>query len=262
MSDLSTSSFLAAYRRFTSRRGLVKTLYSDNGTTFRGADRELRKMFDTASEFYAGVAGTLANDGTSWEFIPPHSPHFGGLWEAGIKSTKHHLIRVIGESTLTFEEFSTVLAEIEACLNSRPLCPLSSDVEDLDALTPAHFLVGGPLTLVPEAPPPTGPDSRLSRFQGLQRMRQVFWKRWSQEYLHHLQERGKWREPSDNFAVGQLVLVKDERYPPTKWPLGRVTEVHPGSDGLVRVVTVRLANTTLRRPIVRLSPLPIRAMPA
>ncbi|XP_076549167.1 uncharacterized protein LOC143306370 [Osmia lignaria lignaria] len=255
VSDLTASTFIAAYRRFVSRRGICHRLYSDNATTFKGADTELRTMFEEASEFYQAVASTLANDGTAWSFIPPTTPHYGGLWEAGVKSVKHHLRRVVGEHTLTFEEFSTVLTEIGACLNSRPLCPLTSDTDDLNVLTPAHFLIGTASALVPDAEPSSAPENRLNRFQLLQRIRNQFWKRWSDEYLQHLQERGKWRDPTANFAVGQLVLMRDERYPPAKWHLGRVIEVHPGSDGLVRVVTVKTATNTFRRHIARLCPL-------
>ncbi|XP_046406360.1 uncharacterized protein LOC124171263 [Ischnura elegans] len=216
-------------------------------------------MFGAASDFYAEVASVLANDGTSWSFVPPNSPHFGGLWEAGVKSTKNHLLRVVGEHTLTFEEFSTVLIQIEACLNSRPLHPLSSDPDDLNALTPAHFLVGGTLFLIPEPECPNISGNCLSRWRLLQRLQLNFWKRWSREYLQHLQQRTKWRDPKENFTVGQLVIVRDDRYPPSMWPLGRITEVHPGPDALVRVVTVKMANTTLQSPIVRLSPVPIPA---
>ncbi|XP_058789098.1 uncharacterized protein LOC131663049 [Phymastichus coffea] len=110
VSDLTSATFIAAFRRFVSRRGLCKELYSDNATTFRGADAELRAMFNAASDFYKDTASTLSNDGTSWTFIPPTTPHYGGLWEAGVKSTKHLLKRLVGEHTLTFEEFATLLA--------------------------------------------------------------------------------------------------------------------------------------------------------
>ncbi|XP_008212990.1 uncharacterized protein LOC103317288 [Nasonia vitripennis] len=212
-------------------------------------------MFQRASDFYKKVGAVLANDGTSWTFIPPSAPHYGGLWEAGVKSVKHHLKRVVGEHTLTFEEFSTVLVEIQACLNSRPLGALSANVNDLRALTPSHFLNEGVSVLLPEDNCRKLPDNRLSRFLLLQRVRNNFWKRWSTEYLLHLQEREKWRDSSKNFAVGQLVLVKDDRYPLSKWPLGRVLEVHPGPDGLVRVVTIKTATSSLRRHVARLCPL-------
>ncbi|XP_043494166.1 uncharacterized protein LOC122519065 [Polistes fuscatus] len=255
VSDLTSESFIAAYRRFVGRRGICQTLYSDNATNFQGADKELRVMFNRASKFYQKVASLLANDGTNWKFIPPSAPHYGGLWEAGVKSVKHHLRRVIGEHTLTFEELSTVLVEIEACLNSRPLGPLSSDTDDLRALTPSHFLNEGVSTLIQDAELVKLPENRLGIFQLLQRIRNNFWKRWSGEYLAHLQCREKWRDPCENFKVGQLVLVRDDRYPPSKWPLGRVTEVHPGPDGLVGVVTVKTATSSRQRHIARLCPL-------
>ncbi|XP_066600040.1 uncharacterized protein [Prorops nasuta] len=257
VSDLTTQSFLAAFRRFSSRRGICLRIYSDNGTNFQGADKELRALFKSSSEFYQHIGKELAEQGIIWEFIPPNSPHFGGLWEAGVKATKHHLIRIIGEHSLTFEEFATILSEIEACLNSRPLCPLTGDVEDLQALTPSHFLIGGSSSLIPDIPLTDLPENRLNRFQLLTRIQQNFWKRWSREYLHHLQERTKWRGDNENYAVGQLVVIQDDRYPSAKWPLGRILETHPGKDGLVRVVTVKTATTILKRPIVKLSPLPI-----
>ncbi|XP_066590776.1 uncharacterized protein [Prorops nasuta] len=150
-------------------------------------------MFKASSEFYSQVSSELATAGIDWNFIPPHSPHFGGLWEAGVKSTKHHLIRVIGEHILTFEEFATVLAEIEACLNSRPLYPMSGDMDDLTVLTPSHFLIGSSPGLIPDLPISAVPENRLSMYQLLSRLQQHFWKKWSREYLHHLQERNKWR---------------------------------------------------------------------
>ncbi|XP_031777412.1 uncharacterized protein LOC116415912 [Nasonia vitripennis] len=257
VSDLTTATFISAYRRFVGRRGVCQKLYSDNATNFHGADNELKAMFQRASDFYQKVASVLANDGTEWVFIPPSAPHYGGLWEAGVKSVKHHLKRVVGEHTLTFEELSTVLVEIEACLNSRPLGALTSDIDDLHALTPFHFLTGSFSAMIPADDSPDVPLNRLSRFQLLQRIRNQFWNRWSSEYLLHLQQREKWRNPTENFCVGKLVLIKDDRYPPSKWPLGRIVEVHPDTDDLVRVVTVKTATTSLRRHVARLCPLHI-----
>ncbi|XP_025155716.1 uncharacterized protein LOC112588803 [Harpegnathos saltator] len=142
VSDYSAPTFLAAFHRFAARRGLPVTVYSDRGTTFVGADRELRGQFEAVMALGGPVAASLSNQGTTWKFMPPSAPHFGGLWEAGVRSVKHHLRRVIGEQALTFEEFATLLARIEACLNSRPLCPLTDDPQDLEALTPGHFLIG------------------------------------------------------------------------------------------------------------------------
>ncbi|XP_025156074.1 uncharacterized protein LOC112588926 [Harpegnathos saltator] len=135
------------------------------------------------------VAASLSNQGITWKFMPPSAPHFGGLWEAGVRSVKHHLRRVIGEQALTYEEFATLLARIEACLNSRPLCPLTDDPQDLEALTPGHFLIGRPLLCPPERSLGDVQVARMSRWQLLQHMTEHLWERWSREYLAQLQVR-------------------------------------------------------------------------
>ncbi|XP_076660409.1 uncharacterized protein LOC143363756, partial [Halictus rubicundus] len=138
----------ACYDRFISRRGLPVAMYSDNGTTFQGADKELTTAFRSATRD-PNLLNKLASDQVAWHFIPPSAPHFGGLWEAGIRSMKHHLKRVIGSHTLTFEEMTTVLCQIEACMNSRPIAPRSENIDDYTALTPGHFLIGTAITTIP-----------------------------------------------------------------------------------------------------------------
>ncbi|XP_076652425.1 uncharacterized protein LOC143358835 [Halictus rubicundus] len=255
--DYSTDGFIAAYKRFTSRRGICATLSSDCGTNFIGADKELRKLFQASSNETAAIANTLANDGTRWKFNPPSSPHFGGKWEAAVKSVKFHLKRVIGDTGHTYEEFSTLLSQVEAILNSRPLCPLSDDPTNPSALTPGHFLIGTALTTTPEPAIIDLPTSRLSRWQLIRQMLERFWKRWSAEYLQHLQAMSKWQRRSNAFNIGSLVLVADERYPPSKWAPGRIIDVHPGQDNLVRVATVKTQHSVYKRPIVKLVLLPI-----
>jgi hypothetical protein len=150
VSNLTTDAFLAALKRFTARRGRCSNIFSDNGTNFVGADRALQKEYKSAIKNATQYAAELiANDGIRWHFIPPSAPHFGGLWEAGVKSVKRHLMEVIGSHTLSFEEFSTFLCHAEACLNSRPLVQLSSDPNDYEALTPGHFLTERALTAPP-----------------------------------------------------------------------------------------------------------------
>ncbi|XP_011705795.1 PREDICTED: uncharacterized protein LOC105460994 [Wasmannia auropunctata] len=253
-SDYSTEAFLAAFRRFVSRRGLCSVMYSDRGTNFVGADAQLRGFFRDAARERA-IADAIGAEGVQWRFNPPAAPHFGGIWEAAVKATKHHLRRVIGDSTLTFEELSTFLAQVEACLNSRPLLALSDDPEDLAALTPGHFLVGTALNAIPEPSLAAESTNRLSRWQLLQQMRDHFWHRWSREYLQALNVRSKWWKTEANLQVGDLCLVRGEQVPPTKWPLARIVDVHPGQDGQVRVVTVRTATTTLVRPACKIVPL-------
>lgn len=245
-SDLSTEAFLAAFRRFISRRGQCVRIHSDCGTNFIGANREIMKCMQSAVE----------RENFVWNFNVPSGPHMGGLWEAGIKSVKGHLVRIVGEQILTFEELSTVFVQIEAILNSRPLCSLSSDPNDLQALTPNHFLNLEPLGSFIAEDYSDLPLNRLSRWQRILALQQTFWRRWSREYLHTLQQRNKWTEPCDNFTVGTLVVIKDDVTPPLRWRLGRVIEVHPGHDGVIRIATVHTANGTYRRPIVKLCRLP------
>ncbi|XP_058810074.1 uncharacterized protein LOC131675195, partial [Phymastichus coffea] len=256
VSDLTTQTFLSAWRRFVGRRGLCRSVWSDNGTTLQGADQELRRLFHSAATFSKEIAETLANDGVTWNFIPPRAPYFGGFWEAGVRSFKHHLKRVVGDAKLTFEEFSTLAVQIEACLNSRPLSPLSSDVEDLAPLTPGHFLIGSAL-LAPAEPSDTPAIPRVERYRLATVMRNHFWMRWRKEVLHEYQLRSKWLSPTKPLKVGDLVLISDINTPATRWPLGRVLELHEGSDGLARVATLKTATTTLSRPLVKLIRLPI-----
>ncbi|XP_076384347.1 uncharacterized protein LOC143262682 [Megalopta genalis] len=258
--DLTTDSFLNGLRRFTARRGMCRVIHSDNGTNFIGARNELRDLGHLlASPAHNDkVKGALAQNKIQWQLIPPRAPHFGGLWERAVRSVKMHLRLVIGEQRLTFEEMCTVLTQVEACLNSRPLHPLSSDPSDLNPLTPGHFLVGEALTALPRVHLLDTPRNRLNRFQLLQQMVQHFWKRWHQEYLHGLQQRRKWRQ---GYAVvpkvGALVLIKEDNLPPMKWALGRIWELHPGQDGVCRVVTLRTAQGTLKRPTTRICLLPL-----
>lgn len=181
----------------------------------------------------------------------------GGKWEALIKSIKYHLHRTIGETKLTYEEASTLLTQIEAILNSRPLEPLSDDPTDLLTLTPGHFLIGTPLQALPEPCLTELSTTRLSKWQFIQQRVQQFWKQWSTQYLQRQQSISKWYHTNNKIQIGSLVLISDERTPPGRWPLARITELLPGSDQLTRVVKVKTATTTLVRPLSKLIILPM-----
>ncbi|XP_051157423.1 uncharacterized protein LOC127279231 [Leptopilina boulardi] len=261
VSDLTTEAFLASLKRFFSRRGLSSDLYSDNATNFKGAKREIDEIYDflNDNENINEITRELVNQGRiNWHFIPPRSPHFGGLWEAAVKLFKYHFTRVIGETILTYEQLTTFATEIEAILNSRPITSVSSDPNDFIALTPGHFLIGDSLTNVPEHNLLDLQFNRLSSWQQVQQMKQHFWDRWNKEYLNELTVRKRWHKGFMNeIKIGTLVTIRDDNLPPMKWTLGRIINTHPGADGIIRVVTVKTSSGEYKRSIKNLSPLPI-----
>lgn len=260
VSDLTTNSFLNALKRFIARRGKCLNLYTDNATNFVGADRELRTIaINLAKEEVKNeVSRFLSNNQITWHFIPARSPHMGGLWEAAIKSAKYHLKRIIGDAALTFEDLYTILTQIESCLNSRPITPLSNDPNDLLPLTPGHFLIADSFTSLPQEDVKHIACNRLSHYQRLQQLFQQFWSRWQSEYLSQLQQRSKWqRHHNAEFSPGSLVIVHESGLPPFKWRMGRIIDTHPGSDGVIRVVSVQVNDGVVKRSVQKVFVLPI-----
>lgn len=252
VSDLSTEGFIAALHRFVSRRGKPAEIFCDNGRNFVGASREFANILNSNN---TRVTQYAADEGIIFKFSPAYGPHFGGIWEAGVRSAKHHLVRVIGSKNFTFEELGTAFAQVEAILNSRPLCPLSSSPDD-HPLSPGHFIIGRPLTSLPTQPLEDRKTSSLQRYARLEQARQHFWSRWQREYISELQNRTKWRSSHGLLQLGDLVLIRDERTAPMDWRMGRVSRLYPGPDGVTRVADVTTTKGTYRRPLVRLCPLP------
>ncbi|CAK1594404.1 unnamed protein product [Parnassius mnemosyne] len=257
VSALSTEAFLAKLGRFVSRRGLPDLIGSDCGTNYKGTDKYLKEVVEFLSSNRTYLGNAMSKKGIQWKFDPPACPHWGGIFEAVVKVAKTHLRRVIGETILTFEELATVFCKIEAVLNSLPLCPLSSDPNDFEVLTPGHFLIGQPLNALPEYPFRETNSSRLSRFDLLQQMTHSFWHRWSLEYLHLLQQRIKWSDKTDPPRVGDLVLVKEPNALPLYWRRGRIVKLSYGSDGVPRVTEVLVGDSVFQRAVATLSRLPI-----
>lgn len=256
--DLSTQSFLNAFKRFVSRRGLCDVIYSDQGTNFVGAKGYMAELYDLidSSEYKAEFAKEFADNRIRWQLNPPSAPHFGGLWESNVKAVKSHLFKVIGKQILCVDEFVTVLTQIEALLNSRPLSLMSEDPSELECLTPSHFLLGKPLRSLPSVDFSKDNVNSLTRPALLDAIVQQYWKRWHIEYLHTLQSRNKWSRETPPIHIGTVVLIMDENAPPLKWLLGRVTQVLPGKDGVIRVAQVQTANGSYTRPVCKLCPLP------
>lgn len=220
VSDLTTDAFIACLRRFVARCGKPSSIHSDHGTDFVGANRQLSELYQflCSRETEESVTSFCHMQGIDWNFIPEQTPHFGGLSETAVKSTKRHLSRIVGNVKLTFEELNTVLTQIKACLNSRPLTSLPSDDDILQVLTPGHFLIGRLLESLPNPSTSECSISLFRRWELCQLLVQHFWRQWLSEYLTALQKLQKWRTPSCNLSVDDIVVIKEDGIVPLHWP--------------------------------------------
>lgn len=256
VTELSSAAYIACYERFISRRGHVNRMFSDNGTTFVGANKELKSAFK--SWITPEVIEHLNKKGTTWKFMTPAAPHQGGIYEAAVKSAKHHLKRMLGTKCYSYEYLITLLAQIEAVLNSRPMYALNDDPTDYSALTPAHFLIQEPFILPPPISVPAQTSYSLKRmFDEQKKIIEHFWQRWNNEYLTTLLPRKKWTQEKEHIKVGQLVVIKDENLPPARWLLGRIVELIKSKDKLIRSVVIQTAKTKLTRAVQKVCILPL-----
>ncbi|XP_051155328.1 uncharacterized protein LOC127277923 [Leptopilina boulardi] len=245
--NLSADSAIMALCRMSNRRGRPLEIHSDNGTNFRGADKELRESlrFDVQQE-------SATRKGIKWCFIPPGTPHMGGSWERMIRSVKVALKMILKEQSPKEETLRTLLTEVEHSVNSRPLTDVSLDPRDDEALTPNHFLIGtssGNLTYRRHEQQIECPKKQ---WEIAQYFADCFWKRWLREYLPTLLPRKKWHSESESLKIGEVVVIADHQSSRNMWLKGIVERTFPGRDNLVRVVEVRTIKGTFIRPIIKL----------
>ena len=180
------------------------------------------------------------------------SPWMGDSWESIVKLTKRSLKLVLKDRRVYEESLRTFLIDVEFTLNSSLLLPLSDDINDLDALTPIHFLTGTrPLYFNPNIKCKKI-DSQF-RWKAVQALSKMFWDCFVKEYLPSLQIRAKWNKPTRSLTINDMVLVKDNNLARLKWKLGRVIEVYAGRHGVVRSAKIKLSETILIRPANKLS---------
>ncbi|KAJ8982639.1 hypothetical protein NQ317_002691 [Molorchus minor] len=170
---------------------------------------------------------------------------------------RYRICPKILQHSIPMQFFFKVLCQIEGILKSRPLSPQSSDPNDLLPLTPGHFLIGKPVTSLPEPNLLNEKENYLSKYQRLQQLVQHFWQRWQREYIPELQLRLKWRQESSNLVqVNDLVIIKEDHLCPGQWRLGRVMQLHPEDDGVTRVVTIKCSGGVLKRSLSKVCKLP------
>ena len=234
-------------------------MLSNNGTNFVSALRELWDLVSAINQ--DKIQRMTSNKGVSWEWNPPAAPHFGGVFETMIKSTKRAIFTVLGDAEVNDEELETIFIGVESLLNSRPLTAVSDDPNDDCFLTPNNFLIekmGGDFVLDSVDTVSFNPRKRWR----LQELTRHVWNRWMKEYLPQIGSRQKWNFRNDNLRVVDVVVGIDPGTVRRQWNVGRMEKTYPIPDGLVRVVDVRVNGTTFKRAITRTSPLEIRVAEA
>ncbi|XP_065080970.1 uncharacterized protein LOC135703620 [Ochlerotatus camptorhynchus] len=248
--SLTTQACLMAIRRFVCRRGKPVEFFSDNGTNFQGASKEIVRTIEGDCE------EAMTDARTRWNFNPPSAPHMGGIWERLVRSVKAALVVFNDGRRLTDEVLLTTLAEAEDLINSRPLtyCGLGSDA--IEALTPNHFVKGIGMTGKVELVPSTN-EAEALRDSFKRALADQLWKRWVAEYLPTINKRSKWQSEAQPVSRGDLVYIADEATRKT-WIRGVVVEVYPGADGRIRQASVKTAKGEYRRPVTKLAVLEVQ----
>ena len=253
LESMDTSAFICALRRFFALRGPAAIVRCDRGTNFVGAKSELDGALKSMDR--RKIERFIAEQGCEWKFNPPHASHFGGAWERQIGTIRRVLdamLAELGKEQLTHELLVTLMAEVTAIVNARPIAAVPSDADDPFPLSPAMLLN---MKTRPLGPPPGDfvPADLYARrrWKRVQYLADQFWLRWRREYLQNLQTRQKWSQPQRNLANGDVVLVKDEGQYRNDWPLGRVTEAIESDDGRVRKVTVTVLRDGKRKTMLR-----------
>ena len=262
VTDLSTETFLLAFRRFASRKSCPHIMMSDNASTFTSAAEEITRLLQSET-----LTTSLSAHGVIWKFIPKKAPWFGGFWERLIGLTKASLKKTLGRSHINLPTLQTLIVEIEAVLNERPLTYTPSDISDAQPLTPAHLLYGRKITRLPHENyaddiSDSNYDGRAQlhhRAKTLAHLLQCFQSRWKHEYLTTLREYHRSTgQNNQTISVGDVVIVHDEG-PRVTWRLAVITKLLVGGDGLTRAAEIRTSTGLTNRPIIKLYPLEVHS---
>ena len=260
--DLTAEAFLLAFRRFAARRSCPSVIISDNATNFKAGAEFLQNI-----PMQPQVVQELERRNIRWKFITPRSPWQGGFYERLIGIVKGCLRKVLFRRKISMGELHTILTEVEARVNNRPLTYVNELPDNLETITPSHLLCGHRINLSPIVPYIEGDDDEYNsspqalneRYKYIQRILMRWQKLWANEYLTSLREKhyGN-RDPSRRFQqqlkVGDVVLLHSET-PRETWPLARILEVYPDNQGMIRVVKVKTCQGELIRSIKFLYPL-------
>lgn len=247
--SLSTQAFIKSLKGFVERFGRPAIIYSDNGTNFRGADSLFRALN------WDEIQQEESVQPITWKFSPPSGPWWGGWWERLIRTVKDLLRRTVGKAVLTKRELMDMLKKIEQVMNERPLTYVAETTDDLEPLTPNMFLKPRGSIKFPEGELNESDKLRV-RFNFMRTLWGELKQRFQKEYLSLLVSKSR-KKPTRELRVGELVIVGDDQRKRLDWPLGRILELSPGKDGIVRVARIKMNGGDFIRPVQRLYPLEV-----
>ena len=237
--------------RFIARRGKPAIFWSDNGTNFVGAEKDIVSAVTT---WKLNAPSLVVQKGIKWKFNPPASPHHGGSWERLVRSCKQVFYAILGNQRLTDEVLNTTFALVEKSLNARPLTPVSSDPSELNASTPDHFLLGQRSSNLPSLATVDDFNHR-KRYRRAQAYANAIWSRWLQEYVPSLNKTTKWNIPSpEKLRTGDLVWIWESNSPRGYYPMARIVSLNYGKDSVARSANLRTQSGRCTRPLVNLVP--------
>ncbi|XP_003740169.1 uncharacterized protein LOC100900439 [Galendromus occidentalis] len=261
--DLSTVEVLGALQKFINRYPFVETINSDNGLSFQRASKEIRAIYEHIRD--GSIKKLLAENFITWTFHTPLSPQSGGHFERLIGCVKKPLRRILGTAIPHFRDLEIILTGVEAMVNRRPLTPVATGPDDVEALCPFDLIYGRRgRTFMPQhdLTPHTKADEGRSifqkRYQYQQRLLNAFWKRYQGEYLQFLSTAHKrFPRKTKPLEIGDICLLEDTANNRAVWPLCKVIAFPdnvPAAES--RSCTVRTARgQTLIRPIRILYPI-------
>ena len=238
-----------AFQRFFSRRGLPERIHSDNALYFTST----AKTFEDSSFTTTEIQKNAESKKIAWKFIPPGAPQFGGPWERLIEMSKRLFFNIAGSRKLQEDSFSTLICQVEALLNSRPLTSVSSDIRDVESLTPGHFSTGMTTGMPSDTTISSNDRGTRKLWHNVNSIMNEFWTRLLKECLPTLRQRRKWHSTVDGIEVGDIVWILENNTPRGIWPVGRVQKVNRGKDKVVRSCLVKTSRGDFVKPAIKLS---------
>ena len=251
---MSAEGFIEALRKFISRYGMPKTIYSDNGTNFTASSKELHRMFKAIQ--WGKIENECTQKGIIWTFATELAPFRNGITERMIQSVKKHLRIILGTAKLSRNHLDLIMQEVQLIVNNRPLSVVSPNEDNLVPITPFMLITGKTANFLPD-PNFKAQVQNPGNFTKMWRLRQnlqnAFWKTWKKDYLMKQDIRSKWKNPTKEDLVDRIILMNDDNLPRNCWKLAKIVETIESKDGLIRTVMVKTPTSVLRRPIQKIS---------